>query len=515
MSYPENQNSSTANQGIPANDPWYSAPQTPSGGVPGGQAAGFSAPPARRSGGLGKVWILTIILLVIGLLFFAAETWISMTKYNPMRGLAGGAFIGMENFERLLSRPDVMNALVNSLIIGLITAAVAVGGGFIGAALGRGGAAGRRIGAALGLLIAAVPRILWERLLWNPSVSVLTAGICTAIPWLGMAVAGGALLSGRERSTAQAALTVPAMTLILFFEVGGYPSFLSNALSMHAVGLDQVLIRYGVMQGNISLGAAGYVLLALIGLIPSIAGILMISFTNRGRAEGQELRKGSFLDALPGMIIGAVVLAIGAWMTFAGGMPRTQALVITLVEIALALFLGFGIFLLCQVLGGKNRAAGGGAGFARAVLAFAALGLATPWMVKYLLTARMGLVNTIFPVAISWFLNPKTLTLALVLALCRPAGVKQCLRNALAISLMSVVFGIGEIRGSYLYLNSSRDVSAEVYQAIAGVGFAAGSTAEAVHPEAVISAVWGSALLMMGLPLGAGTALTVMSVSKE
>ena len=44
------------------------------------------------------------------------------------------------------------------------------------------------------------------------------------------------------------------------------------------------------------------------------------------------------------------------------------------------------------------------------------------------------------------------LTLAVLLAMTRPATTRRCVMNAGALALMAIVFGIGEIRDNTVYL---------------------------------------------------------------
>ena len=84
--------------------------------------------------------------------------------------------------------------------------------------------------------------------------------------------------------------------------------------------------------------------------------------------------------------------------------------------------------------------------------------------------------------------------------------------NAGALALMAIVFGIGEIRGSWTYLNRTGDLSMLLYRVYATADQA---SVEAGTVAAVRNAAWGLTMIVFALPLGIGTALAGLSVGKE
>ena len=76
--------------------------------------------------------------------------------------------------------------------------------------------------------------------------------------------------------------------------------------------------------------------------------------------------------------------------------------------------------------------------------------------------------------------------------------------------MMALVLGIGEIRGSNVYLYGHMDFSLFLYRS-----YISTNTTEAVSTDSVRTAAWGMTMLVYALPLGAGIAMACMSPGKE
>ena len=495
-------------------------------GVPAYRTAGGSGIPAESGlfdkyqepepagSGAKLVWILTGVFLAVTVLFFGAELMLSMVNYRPSRGLFQSEFIGFRFFERLFAQPSYQNALLHSLRYSLLTAVLTVLAGFAGMGLGKAGNAGRTIGVTLGLLLAAVPRFFWETLIDLTQVPAVLDILCGALSWCGLSLAAGALLS-RGLGGIRSALAVPAMFLMSFLSgQEGIYSLIANPLNRRIMRGDTFLYQTGLANGQYSYAAAGYITNALIGLPFAVGGCILLTALTRGVRQDRDGQRGRFTGAIPGIAAGVLLAAAGAYLAFGRGTvvqsnaSVSQSVNETLVEMLFALPVGFGLFLLIQVLAGKKGAPGG---FSRAAFLFAVFSLGQMWLTRYLLVSRAGLVNTAFPVALSWLLSPRALAVAVLLMLARPATMAECVRGALAAALMAIVLGIGDARGSVYYLSRANDVSRLLYRT-----FSEGVPMTATHPIAEVrTAVWGLVLLTAALPLGAGIALAAMTPVKE
>lgn len=467
-----------------------------------------------QTGGSGLIWILTGVFLTVTLLFFAAETILSMENYRVNRGIFGSPFVGLKNVQALVNSARYFPAILNSVLYGAAGAGLAAAAGFAGAALGKSGNAVRKISIAAGLLLMAVPRLAWETLLINPDAIVLTKAICDALPWCGLSLAAGALLSCRFGDKGlRAALIVPAMRIITMLSgTNGVISLYPMGTGGNGMSADRLLYEYGLYMGQYSVGSAGYVMTALINLLFAAIGIALLA-AMINRTEQDPIKKSEkFADAVPG-IAAALLLILGGFLAVrsAGSVfssaKLTEALKNTLAEMIITGVLGFGFFLLIQLLAGKKGAPGA---VSRAVFVFALLSLSQMWITKYMLIRAMGLADTAFAVALCWLLNPLTLALAAVLALSRPASMGACVRNAAAVAMMALVLGIGEIRGSNVYLYGHMDFSLFLYRS-----YISTNTTEAVSTDSVRTAAWGMTMLVYALPLGAGIAMACMSPGKE
>ncbi|MBR6185656.1 MAG: sugar ABC transporter permease [Clostridia bacterium] len=460
------------------------------------------------------IWILTGIFLTAAVLFFVFELLYSLKNYSPIKGLSGSPFVGLKWYERLLQDSRFLPAILNSLIYGIVAVALAAAGGFAGMAMSRQGAL-RKIGIAAGLVLASVPRMFWESLFLHLDSPSLASMICGALPWVGLSVAAGALLPCRlGESGVRSALVVPVMRFItLFCGQNGVISVFHMAKDAGAMSVDYYLYARTMQNAQYSFGAAGYVFTALLNLVFAAIGVALLAVLLR-RTGRKPLKQGAdLIGAVPGIVVSILLIIGGILLTFSvknllSNTRVSQSLPRTLTEMIPASILGFGLFLLIQLLAGKNGAPGR---FSWAFFAFALLALSQTWLSKYLLMRSVGLLNTVVPIALSWLLNPLALAFAAVLALSRPSTIGECVCNAVAAAMMAIVLGIGDLRASIYYIRNM-DLSLLLYNSFASSSAAA---SEAISAENVRTALWGLTILICALPLGAGIALTCVTAGKE
>lgn len=457
------------------------------------------------------IWIGTGIFFAVTVLFFAAEALLSMKNYRVTRGLFESPFVGLQNYERLLLGQDYIRPFFNSLLYGLSVSVLAFLAGLAGLFLGRSGSAGRHMSITLGLLLAAVPRLFWESIVNLPGAVAFADILCGSMPWFGLALAAGSLLANRSGGM-KPALLLPVLCLMSVFSgQEGVINIIFNPLNRGSMRMDQYLYRVGLQSGKYSLSASGYVLYGLICLLFAAIGCALLCFLLRGKEDNLTLERVSFSGAVSGILAALLLAGIGAWLTFGGqplldGSRIAQVLSNTILEMLIAILLGFGLYLLVLVLGGQRGSSGGA--FPQAAFAFAVLSLGQMWFTKYLLVRNVGLVNTVVPVALGWLLSPRALALAVVLAMARPASTGERLRFAAVAALMAVVLGLGELRSSTTYLLGGIDLSNLLYRAF--------QSNEAQIPGFDPSSLWGTLLLFLALPLGAAiTLMGLSSVRKE
>ncbi len=473
--------------------------------------------------GSGLIWILTGICLTATVLFFGAEMMLSMEKYNLFKGLFQSQFVGFDYYQRLFANSAYPNALLHSVVYSLLTAVLTVLAGFAGMGLGKSGNAGRKAGITFGFLLAAVPRFSWESLINLASVSPAADILCGALSWCGLSLAAGALLARRLGGGVRSALVVSAMFLMSFLNgQEGVRSLIDNPLNRRIMRADIYLYQMGLLNGQFSYSAAGYVLNALFTLPFAVGGCILLAMLTRNARKDPDGQRARFIDAVPGIAAAVLLAAIGAYLAFgrgnilSGNASVSQAVTGTLAEILFALPVGFGLFLLVQVLGGKKGAAAGG--FSRAAFLFAVFSLGQTWVTEYLLMRKVGLLDTRFAVALSWLFSPRALAMAVILMLARPKSMAECVRFALAAALMAIVLGIGDTRASVTYLRQT-DVSLLLYRTLTNAD-AASMTADNIVASPTLFrdtrlAVWGVFVLTTALPFGVSLALSGMKAVKE
>lgn len=447
--------------------------------------------------------ILPAVLLTVSALFFLYDVYVSMIEYRPFGRSSGSPFVGLRNYIYLLQDGRFLSSLGSSFLYGAVNIAAAAAAGFAGAAAARGGNAARKACVAAGFLLAAAPRMLWES--FSIGAGTAVDMLCSALPWTGLSLAAGALLSGR--SGPRAGFVVPAVILMsLYSGHDRVSSLLMNPLNSNMMRADSYMNRIGLMMGQFSPAAAGYTVLALLTLLCGACGAVLTVSAIRG-TPGSGRKAGSVSGGIvPGLIAAGLPAACGIFLisgSAAGnGAGLTRYLPLTAAEGVVAAAAGFGLFLFIQTCLGKpgNRSA-----FSEALSVFAVLFLGQAFLSKYLLVSRAGLLNTAFSVGLSWVLSPRALALAAVLALTQPETAAERVRNAAAAALLAVVFGIGETCGSYMYMSRTGDLSNLLYRIYNNSPEAAG-----LRP-----AVWGLTALVFALPVGAGTALVSVPAVKE
>ena len=449
---------------------------------------------------------------------------LSMENFNISKGLFQSRFVGFNFYQRLFANSGYLNALLHSVIYSLSTVVLTVLAGFAGMGLGKSGNAGRKAGITFGFLLAAVPRFFWESLINLASVLPATDILCGALSWCGLSFAAGALLARRLGGGVRSALVVSAMFLMSFLNgQEGVRSLIDNPLNRRIMRADIYLYQMGLLTGQYSYSAAGYVVNALFTLPFAVGGCILLAALTRSARKDPDGQRARFVDAVPGIATAVLLAAFGAYLAFgrgnilSGNASVSQAVIGTLGEILFALPVGFGLFLLVQVLGGKKGAAGG---FSRAAFLFAVFSLGQTWVTEYLLMRKVGLLDTRFAVTLSWLFSPRSLAMAVILMLARPKSMAECVRFALAAALMAIVLGIGDTRGSVTYLRQT-DISLLLYRTLTSPNAnAASMTADNIAASPTLFrdtrlAVWGVYVLTTALPFGISLALSGMKAVKE
>ncbi|MEM3715029.1 MAG: sugar ABC transporter permease [Nitrososphaeria archaeon] len=131
------------------------------------------------------LWLLVILIIPL-----SQSLWYSFTDYNLIRGMS--SFVGLKNYQRVLTDPNILKAIWNTLIftVSAITLEMLFG---LGAALllnsmGR----GRRIITLIFMLpllvTPSVIALVWQTLFWNMSYGLINFGLnllgIPSQPWL-------------------------------------------------------------------------------------------------------------------------------------------------------------------------------------------------------------------------------------------------------------------------------------------------------------------------------------------
>ena len=437
----------------------------------------FEKPASEEPGSNRKVWIAVAILGALALILVGSRLWMSLTKVNMIKGLAHSPFVGLANYQRLLSTPALSRALLSTFLMRVVDILLAVGFGFIGAAAGKG--RGRGIVAGIGLALAAIPSLLWEILIIRGRLLASSAGVILiylqhALPWAGLSMFAGALLVRTARGrTSSAALTVPELMLFTFFTGVFMPNSLAvTPINMHSAPVDSVIYRYGFQNAQIAAAAATEVLRGALTLVFAVVGALvMIPLLRSYASDNRPATAGASSGALPaGLIAGLSLLTIGVLSILGGsGIPSEDIARSAGGSVALmlvTLVLGFGIYFLLYLLVGDFRRE---APFPLALCILFAMALGTFSICQYMTAHSLHLVNTVLPVAMRAVLNPLTLTFAFVLALLRPRRMSARLLLALSAAAFAATFSLGNYSDSLIYLSRIADLGSMIRYVVGSV----------------------------------------------
>ncbi|GBQ15076.1 carbohydrate ABC transporter permease [Swaminathania salitolerans] len=152
------------------------------------------SPPKGKKGRTGAALFLSpavLILLVWSLIPLALTLWYSFQNYNLVDPTLSG-FAGLDNYRYLLTDPDFVWALLNTVLLVLGVLVISVGGGVLLAVLYDQDFLGRGIARILVIspffVMPTVSALVWKNLMLHPIYGVYSAMMravgLTPIDWL-------------------------------------------------------------------------------------------------------------------------------------------------------------------------------------------------------------------------------------------------------------------------------------------------------------------------------------------
>ena len=465
-----------------------------------------------------KSWPALIIIGVLGLctlILFSLRIVCATTNYRPARGLADSPFVGMQNFSRILNGPQAASVLSTSVLAAIVSAALSLLFGLLGALAGKLSRITRAAAAGLGMVLAFIPAYVWSSIFKVSPIdsSVLPLLFIWAIPRIGLSVTVGALTVRMTKSVMRAGLIMFFLSLTL-----GVAGFETTGISMRHLTFDSYIYRIAFQSGQYSMGAAVEVLRGLISLFFFIPGAIILAAVMLRKLEAKPAspakKRGSVKMGLIALLSTLVVmLALGAILLNVGGASvlnnaRVIRGMINSVSLSLIIILlGTGVYFVIFLLTGKLKN--------RSTLLFILLlavlmPLSAFSIVKFLSARNFGLINTIFPEALAALSSPIIVLLMTALVMHRPRSPLTCLQlggGLAALAAACAVFSTGNL---YLSTSGKMPLGYLLRTSLASIPAASGE--QTVN---AFVAILGLAMLVSALPAAVGAMLTVSGVERE
>lgn len=389
-------------------------------------------------------FILPALVALVALVPVVYMVLLSFVDYHPAAGLWNSPAAGFRHyaafltdyFPRLLRNALTLSltSLLASLILGVLAALLC--------SLIR----NRRIAAACaGLLL--LPAFIPAPVYYNLALQLLTSTAFvlndrylfsfiaqTFLPGAApIAFAGtlaGIVYRSRGKSAQAGALTGSLGAALIFGFLSVMPSFETTQLSANplvyeaADTLDSLIFRNSVLNGQISGGAAAFIIRCLLQILLAVIPAILLWFWLKKQRSLQTAEpatgsapaggKKTALAAVPWLI--AAAACIGLLLVYKiplfSALPDLAAnLTTSLATLLIAGLIG-GLFSLA-ILSGVSRAGS----LAVIILAVLLLATSNALLGQYLLSRQFGLVNTLFPTALTLWLQPQSLLLIFVFAL--------------------------------------------------------------------------------------------------
>ncbi|MBR6572008.1 MAG: hypothetical protein IKK75_16295 [Clostridia bacterium] len=408
------------------------------------------------------------LFALIGAIGLGYAVVLAFTDYTVFRGLFGSAFVGFDNFARLVNRSDFKMTLYMSLLQTFLTVIIALPfaalGGAILSSIGNRAVKAGIAGAML--VIAIVPDVLWAQLgLMLPfdyqEEYVIPFVISKIVPQIALCLFGGLCLNlAEEKSGAAGALAVsllplttvllPDIRMNLFF---GTPSnrIISDTLSMSSY-------RYGLLNMQYSLSGAqsvaGILISLFVGLIPAL---LIGKLASRKPLMDKEDLEGNVWQteglAAVGCALAAGVIALGVTLG-SGTLNLSSATLNALLNTLLIALLCFiPALALCAVALVCSRYCRSGIPFGMIALV---LGLLSAFTVCGYMTMRnLGMINTLLAPALGALKHPVFIAVLFVLMCARPTSPRQLLLTIAGGAMVAAAVSAGDWFSQMLSVNDN------------------------------------------------------------
>ncbi len=413
----------------------------------------------NRSHRFNWIALLLLGLAAIPVLIPAGiEFVLSRRAYTPVQGLFTSPVVGWQNYSAIMAQ--FPRLLTNSFVLWLVSLAGALLLG-LAAALSVSRIRNRKIAAtSAGLLLlpAFVPpicyfvlayRLLSAAVFTNNSSYVWGFLAQTLLPGAAVIAFAGAAtgLVWRSRGRNPLAGTLQGClgAVLLYCCLMLTPSFETTQLSYNPLVyqsadiLDTYQYRMSLQQNNLGTGAAAFILRSVLQALLAVIPALILAYSLRRQDQALQSASGSGLETIDRKTslavlpwLAAVLLGLAALLAI--GMPGSLAklnigsnLLMAVPTVLIALLAG-AIFALL-ILSGAQQASRSGL----VIFAVIMLAPANAIIGHYLVARQFGLINTIFPTALTVGLLPPALLLLLVFALLLRGS-----RNRQAILLFSL-----------------------------------------------------------------------------
>ena len=478
----------------------------------------------------GVAWIAIGVFIFAALLKVGLRVVLSMSDLRMIQGQLG--INSVKNYQYIFSSPPFGNALIISIAVHVVRVGLCLGFGMIGAAIGRSGRMARAIAGSAGLMLAFIPSVVWDALIGvtvpdvgrNTALDVALRTVLTALPWVGLSVFLGAMLTPVWRGKTARAGLASGLLAMLTLMTGSLEqraiSYGSSSLTARVRGIEEFIFLQAFQNGRLSVGTAAEVVRGFIGLLPLIAAAVLLAILLRG-AEPKSAKipvqtRRVVPSLIGGLAAGLLPLAVYALLFLSGSVSRDLVvsaastdgmnIAVLVFEVLLGSGIYFGLLLCIGKLTHKST-------FPLILLLVFGSALAGSGVAGYYLASKMGLLNTWVPLVMNALFAPLPLTLLLSAALLRPRRVVTCLLMAIGIACLSAVYAMGNVTSCLMY-NSNRSmvtVGGWLYWLVSAADPRGGRLDFAAN---VVSAA-GIVLVYVAIPIGIGAGLLTSGTTRE
>ena len=455
----------TQNQPVP--NAFQSQPQ--------GRAPAFQQPrpvqPARTQKpprkGFPVFGILALAVLTAMLMIFAVTVVISMQRYTPIRGISNSPYVGINNYERVLSMPTTPPAMGTTLAMrlfeGLLSLLVAAAFCALYYAVKKPGAA--LLLGCLWLIPVCVPPVSMAMLVTKTlglrpvshEAGIAGYALSTFLQTAGLFCFSGGLFTalnlmkkGKAGKGPYFGLLIGALVWLLAGMTTNLDADLSTSTAMSGAGsLDRLIYAQSFMNANFGVSGAMSVIKVLLQIALAIVPLVVLCILARKKSTKGKTPLMVLWVFLAFLTVFGASIAVG----FLGGITGASPIVTGLLNSLMVSLMGgcLGGLIAYSFVHLMRRSPSLLFGLI-AVLLCAAMSCKAA---QYLLMQQMSIVNTLYPAVLLAAFDPRLILLSSLLAFAlrdhmerRPGSL------VLAMALLCAAFAWGNMTLPMLYTNS-------------------------------------------------------------